>query len=152
MRFCRLTYSNILNLHPSDPMFSWVRELIQKHHQSVSMKVNLPLIELEVAKEDIKRFLQECLHELGSDPKTREVLEEISQMLVSYGCKVREIIFIPGIEWPEVFNRILLALSMDQPMEAVLLPGIMDGLSGRLSLMPPGIVDLPTSAREGISR
>ena len=41
---------------------------------------------------------------------------------------------------------------MDQPVEAVLLPGILDGLSGRLGLMPPGVVDLPTSAREGISR
>ena len=37
-------------------------------------------------------------------------------------------------------------------MEAVLLPGILDGLSGRLSMMPPGVVDQPTSAREGISR
>ena len=68
---------NILNLCPGDPAFSWVRELIQKHHQSVSMKVNLPLIELEVAKEDLERFLQERLHELGSDPKAQEVLEEI---------------------------------------------------------------------------
>ena len=46
---------NTLNLHPGDPGFSRVRELIQKHHQSVSMKVNLPLIELEVAKEDLDR-------------------------------------------------------------------------------------------------
>ena len=37
-------------------------------------------------------------------------------------------------------------------MEAVVLPGILDGLSGRHGLMPPGVVDLPTSAREGISR
>ena len=37
-------------------------------------------------------------------------------------------------------------------MEAVLLPGILDGLSGRLGLMPPGVVDQPTSAREGVSR
>ena len=36
-------------------------------------------------------------------------------------------------------------------MEAVLLPGILDRLSGRLSMMPPGVVDQPTSAREGIS-
>ena len=36
-------------------------------------------------------------------------------------------------------------------MEAVLLPGILDGLSGKLGLTPPGVVDLPTSAREGIS-
>ena len=51
-----------------------------------------------------------------------------------------------------VFNRIMLVLSVDQPMEAVLLPGILDGLSGRLGLTPPGVVDQPTSAREGISR
>ena len=79
---------NILNLRPGDLAFSQVRELIQKHHQSVSMKVNLPLIELEVAKEDLERFLQGCLHELGSNPKAREVLEEISQILSSYGRKV----------------------------------------------------------------
>ena len=79
---------NILNLHPGDPGFSHVRELIQKHHQSVSMKINLPLIELEVAKEDLDRFLQEHLRELGSDPRAREVLEEITQILTSYNHKV----------------------------------------------------------------
>ena len=79
---------HVLNLHPGDPTFSRVRELIQKHHQSVSMKVNLPLIELEVPKEDLNRFLQECLRELGSDPRAREVLEEIAQALTSYHRKV----------------------------------------------------------------
>ena len=37
-------------------------------------------------------------------------------------------------------------------MEAALLPGILDGLSGRLGMMPPGVVDQPTSAREGFSQ
>ena len=142
---------NILNLRPGDPGFSCVRELIQKHHQSVSMKINLPLIELEAAKEDLDRFLQEHLRELGSDPKAREVLEEITQILMSYNRKVQETILIPGMEQPGVFNRIMLVLSMEQPMEAVLLPGILDGLSGRLGMMPPGVVDQPTSAREGVS-
>ena len=41
---------------------------------------------------------------------------------------------------------------MDQPVEAILFPGILDGLSGRLGLMPPSVVDPPTSAREGMSR
>ena len=143
---------NILKLHPGDPGFFRARELIRKHHQSVLMKINLPLIELEAAKEDLKRFLQECLCELGSNPKAREVLEEISQILLSYGRKVRETILVRGMEQLGVFNRIMLALSVDQPMEAVLLPGILDGLSGRLGLTPPGVVDQPTSAREGISR
>ena len=56
------------------------------------------------------------------------------------------------MERPGVFNRIMLALSVEQPMEAVLLPGILDELSGRLGMMPPGAVDQPTSAREGISQ
>ena len=143
---------NVLNLHSGDLAFPQVKELIQKHHQSFSMKVNLPLIELEVAKEDLERFLQRCLRELSSDPKAQEVVEEISQILLSYARRVRETILIPGIEQPGVFNRVVLALSVDQPVEAVLLPGILDGLFGRLGLMPPGVVDPPTSAREGISQ
>ena len=79
---------NVLNLHPGDPVFPRVKELIQKHHQLVSMKVNLPLIELEAAREDLERFLQGCLHELSSDPKAWEVVEEISQILSSYARRV----------------------------------------------------------------
>ena len=142
---------SVLNLHPGDLAFLRVRELIQKHHQSVSMKVNLPLIELEAAREDLGRFLQGCLHDLGSDPRSREVVEELSRTLSSYGHRVREAVLVPGIEQPAVFNQVMLGLAMDQPLEAVLFPGILDGLSGRLGLTPPGVVDSPTSAREGIS-
>ena len=143
---------NVPNLRPGDPAFSRVRDLIQRHHQSGSMKVNLPLIELEAAKEDLDRFLQECLHELGSDPRAREVLEEITQAQARYNRKAQEALLIPGMERLGVINRIMLALFAEQPMEAVLLSGILDGLSRRLGMMPPGVVDQPTSAREGFSR
>ena len=79
---------SVLNLHSGDPAFPWVKELIQKHHQSVSMKVNLPLMELETAREDLGRFLQGCLHKLSSNPKAQEVVEEISQTLSSYARRV----------------------------------------------------------------
>ena len=79
---------SVLNLHPGDLAFPRVKELIQKHHQSVSMKVNLPLIELEAAREDLERFLQGRLRELSSDLKAREVVEEISQILLSYARRV----------------------------------------------------------------
>ena len=143
---------SVLNLHPGDPVLPRVKELIQKHHQSILMKVNLPLIELEAAREDLERFLQGCLRKLSSDPKTREMVEEISQTLSSYARRVREAILVPGIEQPAVFNQVMLALAVDQPVEAILFPGILDGLSGRLGLMPPSVVDPPTSAREGVSR
>ena len=45
---------NILNLHPGDPAFSRVRELIQKHHQSVSMKVNLPSLSLRQPRKTLR--------------------------------------------------------------------------------------------------
>ena len=143
---------NVLNLRPCDLAFSRVRDLIQRHHQLVSMKVNLPLPELEAAKEDLDRFLQECLCELGSDPRARKVLEEVTQAQASYNRKVREALLIPGMERPGVISRIMLALFAEQPMEAVLLLGILDRLSGRLGMVPPGVVDQPTSAREGFSR
>ena len=41
---------------------------------------------------------------------------------------------------------------MDQPLEAIFFPGILNGLSGGLGLMPLGVVDLPTSARVGVSQ
>ena len=58
----------ILNLRSGD------LELLQKYHQSVSLKVNLPLIELEAARLDLNRFLQERLRKLGSRPQVQEKL------------------------------------------------------------------------------
>ena len=95
---------SVLNLHSGDLVFPWVKELIQKHHQSVSMKVNLPLMELEAAREDLGRFLQGHLRELSSDPKAREVVKELSRTLSSYTHRIRETILVPGIEEPAVFN------------------------------------------------
>ena len=116
------------------------------------MKVNLPLMELEAAREDRGRFLQRCLRELSSDPKSREMVEELSWTLLTYANRIREAILVLGIKEPAVFNRVMLGLTVDQPLEAILFPGILDGLSGRLGLMPPGVVDPPTSAGEGVPR
>ena len=144
---------DVLNLHSGDPGFSRVMELLQKYHQSVSLKVNLPLIELEAAKVELNRFLQECLHELGSGPQAQEELGEITWWLLGYNRQVAEIVQeTPGVERPGICTWIMLSLAVEQPMEAVLLPGILDGLSARLGMPAPGVVNPPASAREGVSR
>ena len=61
-----------LNLHPDDLAFPQVKELIQKYQQSISMKVNLPLMELGAAREDMEGFLQRCLHYLSSQSESQE--------------------------------------------------------------------------------
>ena len=144
---------DVLNLHSGDPGFFRVMELLQKYHQSVSLKVSLPLVELEAVKVDLHRFLQERLHELGSGPQAQEELGEITRRLLGYNRRVTEIIQeTPGVERPGVCTQIMLSLAVEQPMEAVLLPGILDSLSARLGMPAPGVVNPPTSAREGVSR
>ena len=39
-----------------------------------------------------------------------------------------------------------------QPLEANFFPGILEGLVGRLGLVPPSVTDPPTSVREGVAR
>ena len=72
---------------------------------------------------------------------------------MGYNRRVTETIHAtPGVERLGVFNRIVLTLAVEQPMEVVLLPGILDGLSTRLGMQAPGVVNPPTSAREGVSQ
>ena len=40
----------------------------------------------------------------------------------------------------------------DQPLEANFFPGILEGLAGRLGLVPPGVTDPPTLVRAGVSQ
>ena len=142
---------DVLNLRPGNPGFSRIKELLQRYHHSVSLKVNLPLVELEAAKVDLNRFLQEHLRELGSGPQVQEELGEITWQLLGYNHQVAEIVQeTPGVERPGVCTRIMLSLAVEQPMEAVLLPGILDGLSARFGIPAPGLVNQPTSVREGV--
>ena len=77
-----------LNLHPNDPVFPQVKELIQKYQQSISMKVNLPLMELGAAREDMEGFLQRCLHEISSQSESQEMIEELSQTLSAHTSRI----------------------------------------------------------------
>ena len=87
---------DVLNLSPGNLGFSQVKELLLKHHQLVMLK---PLIELEAAKVDLNRFLQECLHKLGSGPQAQEELGEITRWLLGYNHRVAEIVEeTPGVE------------------------------------------------------
>ena len=101
---------------------------------------------------DLNRFLQEHLHELGSGPQAQELLGEITRRLLGYNCRVAKIVQdTPGLERPGICNWLLLTMAVEQPIKAVLLPGILDGLSARLSMPAPGVANPPTSVREGVS-
>ena len=79
---------SVLNLHSGDLAFPRVKELIQKHQQSISMKVNLPLMELEAAREDLGGFLQRRLSKLSSHLKSQEMIEELSWTLLTHANRI----------------------------------------------------------------
>ena len=145
-------FARTLNLHSDDPVFPQVKELIQKFQQFDSIKVNLPLMELGAAREDIEGFLQRCLCEISSQSESQEMTEELSWTLSAHASRIWEVIQAPRLHEPAVFQRVMVGLAMDQPLEAIFFPGILGGLTGRLGLMPPGVVDPPTSARAGMSQ
>ena len=78
----------IFNLHSDDPGFPQVKELIQQYQQFISMKVNLPLMELGAAREDMEGFLQRCLHELSSQSESQEMIEELSRTLSAHASRI----------------------------------------------------------------
>ena len=94
----------ILNLHSDDLVFPQVKELIQKYDQSISMKVNLPLMELGTAREDMEGFLQRCLRELSSRSESQEMIEELSWTLSAHASRIQEVIQAPGLHEPAVFQ------------------------------------------------
>ena len=80
--------ARILNLHFNDPAFPQVKELIQKYQQSISMKMNLPLMELGAAREDMEGFLQGCLRKLSSQSESQEMIEELSRTLSAHASRI----------------------------------------------------------------
>ena len=104
--FCEALSSDFvrtLNLHSDDPVSPQVKELIQKFQQSISMKVNLPLMELGTAREDMEGFLQRYLHEISSQSESQKIIEELSRTLSVHTSRVQEVIQAPGLNELAVF-------------------------------------------------
>ena len=151
---CDVLLSDIartLNLHPDDPVSHQVKTTLQRFQRATSLKVNLPLMELEAAWEDIEEFLQSHLREISSQTESRQLIEEISQKLLAHASRVWELVQVPKLGELEVSQLVLVGLVMDQSLEANFFPGILEGLARRLGLMPPGVTDPPTLSRAGMS-
>ena len=152
--FCEVLLSDItrtLNLHPDDTASRQVKTTLEKLQQTTSLKVNLPLMKLEAAREDMEEFLQSHLREISSQTESRELIEELSQKLSAHASRVWELVQVPKLAELEVSQQVIVGLAMGQPLEANFFPGILEGLAGRLGLMPPGVTDPPTSSRAGMS-
>ena len=141
-----------LDLHPNNPVSCQVKAILQRFQQATSLKVNLSLMELQAAWDDMERFLQSCLQEISSQTESRELMEGLTRKLSAHASRVRELVRVPELAEEEVSHQVLVGLAMDQPLEANFFPGILEGVAGRLGLVPPGVPNPSTSAGAGVSK
>ena len=141
-----------LNLHPTDPASHRLKAILQKFQQATSLRVNLPLMELQAAWEDMEGFLQCCLQEISSQAESRELIEGLTRKLLAHASRVQELVSIPELAEEEVSLRANTGLAANPPLKANLFLGILEGVAGRFGLVPPGVTDPPASARVGVSR
>ena len=70
---CETLMSDIvrtMNLYSDDPASRQVKAALQKFQQTTSLKVNLPLMELEATHEDMEEFMRSRLQEINSQTKS----------------------------------------------------------------------------------
>ena len=141
-----------LDLHPNNPASRQVKAILQRFQQATSLKVNLSLMELQAAWDDMEGFLQSHLQEISSQTESRELMEGLTRKLSAHASRVRELIRVPKLAEEEVSHQVLVGLATDQPLEANFFPGILEGVAGRLGLVPPGVPDPSTSTGAGVSQ
>ena len=73
-----------IGLHPNDPAAHQVKDVLQTFQQSTSMKLTLPLMELEAARGDMEEFMWSHLRELSSQTKSWELIGALSQKLANH--------------------------------------------------------------------
>ena len=91
-----------IDLHPNDPVACQVRAALQTFQQSTSMKVTLPLMQLEAAHGDIEEFMQSRLQELSSQTESQELIGALSQKLTDHTSWVQQLVQVPELVEEEV--------------------------------------------------
>ena len=91
-----------IGLHPNDPAAHQVKAVLQTFQQSTSMKVTLPLMELEAARGDLEEFMRSRLQELSLQTESRELIGALSQKLANHASRVQQLVQAPELTEEEV--------------------------------------------------
>ena len=118
----------------------------------VKLKLALPLAQVDVAQEDMERFLHHCLEELCSQTDMKNLIDNLSLRVAAHQSRAHQIVFGKPMENIEVLQWVILGMAVDQPMESNFFPGILEGLLGRLGITAHGEMNPLTSAKEGAAQ
>ena len=135
----------VMDVPPADPRLALLEASLERFRRQASLKFDLPLAEMDAAAVDITAFMNARLQELSSR-------SELPDLIDRHNNRVWELVRNPDFGLSDVYSRVLVGLLAQQPIEADLFPGILEGLAGNLGLSPAGTVNPPRSRQEGMMR
>ena len=125
---------------------------LHKYREVAKLKLALPLTQLDVAREEMEKFIQFRLKELQSQQETKNLIGELSSRITDHRGRVCRLLRSEPLRHPEVVLLILVGMAADRPLESNFFPGLLEGLLGRLGIAAPGEGNPPTSSQEGAGR
>ena len=126
-----------------------VEVALHKYREVAKLKLAPPLTQLDVAQEEMEKFIQFHLEELQSQQETKHLVRELSSRITDHRSRVCQLLHSEPLRHPEVVLLVLVGMAADRPLESNFFPGLLEGLLGRLGIAAPGESNPPTSSREG---
>ena len=142
----------VMDVPLADPRLALLEASLERFRRQASLKFDLPLAEMDAAAVDITAFMNACLQELSSRSELPDLIGEAARLMDRHNDRVWELVRNPDLGLSDVYSRVLVRLLAQQPIEADLFPGILEGLAGNLGLSPAGTVNPPRSRQEGVMR
>ena len=102
------------------------------------------------SSDELESFLHQRLQEIASRVKTRKLMERLTGKMTAHTSQVLDLVSIPKLAQQEVALQVNTGLAANPSLEANIFSDILEGVMGRLGLLPPGMMDPPISARAGV--
>ena len=109
-----------------------VEVALHKYREVAKLKLALPLTQLDVAREEMEKFIQFCLEELQSQQETKNLIGELSSRITNHRGRVHRLLSSEPLRHPEVVPLVLVGMAANWPLESNFFPGLLEGLLGRL--------------------
>ena len=86
---------------------------LYKYQELAKLKLALPLAQLDVAQEEMERFIQHHLKELQSQQETRHPVMELSSKITDHRSRVCQVLRSEPLRHAEVAQLVLVGMATD---------------------------------------
>ena len=114
--------------------------------RTATMHLLLPLAQLDSARLDIQHFMNLHLHQICGQKESQELIKALVERLSNLQSQVFQMVKSSKMSDPKVALRVMATLSVVQPLVVNYHCGVLEGVAGRLGLVPLGVQQPPCSA------